>query len=102
MSANIEATVAAAANKLTGAGSAVTVLSWFNSSNFGMWVGIAIGVIGLAVNFYYKRRSDRRSAEAHRLYMSLCAYNTATYTTINNQPPLPDSSHGDLPGEKSK
>lgn len=35
-----------------------------------MWAGIVIGVIGLLVNFYYKRKGDRRAAEAHQRYMS--------------------------------
>lgn len=57
------------ANKAVGGGSAVTLLSWLNSSNFGMWAGIAIGVVGLLVNWYFKHRSDKRADEIHRARM---------------------------------
>ena len=79
----IQETVAAAANPVTGAGSATTVLSWMNGSEFGMWAGIVIGLVGLAVNFYYKRKNDRRAAEAHERYMSQAAAAPA-------MPPFPE------------
>ena len=66
---SLEASVSAAASKATGAGSAVTVVGWLTSSNFGMWAGIVIGVAGLIVNSYFKHKSDKRAAEAHKAYM---------------------------------
>lgn len=57
------------ANKAIGTGSAVTVMGWVTSSNLGLWVGIGIGIAGLLVNFYFRQKSDRRAAEAHRLYV---------------------------------
>lgn len=65
----IDATVASVASKATGTGSAVTVVGWLTSSNFGMWAGIAIGVGGLIVNWYYRRKADRREAEAHEMHI---------------------------------
>lgn len=65
----IEASVASLASKATGTGSAVTVVGWLTSSNFGMWMGILIGVAGLLVNWHYKRKSDRRANEAHTFHL---------------------------------
>jgi len=66
---NLDSTVAAVASKLTGAGSVMTMFGWFTSSNFGMWAGILIGILGLVVNWYFKHRGDRRAEEAHKAYM---------------------------------
>lgn len=72
-----DAAVAGAASKATWTGSAVTVLSTFTSSDFGLWAGVAIGVAGLVVNWYFKRKSDLREAatelraqEAHAAFMA--------------------------------
>lgn len=62
-------TIAAAADKATWTGSAGSVLGWMTSSAFGMWAGIVIGVLGLVVNWYFKRKGDRRSQEAHNAYL---------------------------------
>ena len=73
---SIELTVASAGSKVTAAGTAVTTVGWLSSSNFGMWAGIAIGVIGLLVNIVFKvradlraRAADRRAIEAHQAYL---------------------------------
>lgn len=63
----IDVTVASVASKATGTGSAVTVVGWLTSSDFGMWAGIVIGVGGLIINWYYRRKTDRREAEAHEM-----------------------------------
>ena len=65
----IDATISAAASKATGAGSAVTVLGFITSSNIGMWLGVLVGFCGLVVNWYFRRKSDRRAEEAHKAYM---------------------------------
>lgn len=62
--------VTTVANKVVGTGSAVTVMGWIASSDFGFWVGVLIGVIGLLINFHYSRRHDRRADEAHRVYIA--------------------------------
>ena len=65
----LDASVSAAASKVTGAGSAVTLFGWATSSTLGMWVGIVIGIAGLLVNWYFKHKSDRRAQAAHDAYM---------------------------------
>jgi hypothetical protein len=65
----VDATITSMSSKAVGAGSAVTVVSWWQSSNLGMWAGIAIGVLGLLVNWYYKHRGNQRAEAAHRMHM---------------------------------
>ena len=65
-----EPAVIAFANKATGAGVFGTILGWAESSTFGMWAGIFIGLLGVGINLYYKRKSDKRAIEAHNHYMS--------------------------------
>lgn len=69
MQDTVEASVAAAASKVTGAGSAVTVVGWATESNIGMWAGLFIGIAGLLVNTYFKLRSDHRAQAAHDVYV---------------------------------
>lgn len=64
----VEATVASAASKATGTGSAVTFLGWFTSSDFGMWAGIVIGVAGLVISWYFKHKAELRYEQANRRY----------------------------------
>jgi hypothetical protein len=80
----IQETAGHLANRFIGTGSAVTVVGALAEIDWGLWIGIAIGVAGLAMNFYYKRKSDKRSAESHRLYMSKHAYATSDAT----EPPI--------------
>lgn len=65
----IDATVTSVSSKAAGAGSLVTVVSWWQSSNLGMWAGIAIGVLGLLVNWYYKHQGNKRADAAHNVRM---------------------------------
>ena len=67
---SLHETIAATADKFTKAGSAGTLVGWLTSSEFGMWAGIVIGIAGLMVNWYFKRKMDRRNQEAHDLWMS--------------------------------
>lgn len=60
-----EATMAAAGSKATYGGASATVASWFLSSEFGMLMGIAIGVAGLITNFYFKYKEDKRQQAEH-------------------------------------
>lgn len=65
----VEQAAITVANKLTIAGSAGTLVGWITSSDFGVVAGIAIGVIGLAMNLYFKMRHDKRAETAHKAYM---------------------------------
>lgn len=66
----VESTVSAVASKATGAGSAVSVVSWFASFDFGLWAGILIGFAGLVINWYFRRKSDKRAEESHLAFMT--------------------------------
>lgn len=61
----IEATMAAVGSKATYGGASATVASWFLSSEFGMLMGIFIGVAGLITNFYFKYKEDKRKQAEH-------------------------------------
>lgn len=58
--AAVDAAVSAAASKTTYAGSAVTVVGWWSSSEVAVAVGMVVGVVGLIVNIIFKIREDRR------------------------------------------
>jgi hypothetical protein len=75
----VEAAVASISSKAPAAGSVVTVGGWATGSDFGMWVGIAIGVLGLLISTYYKRKRDRRAEEAHRLYIESLKYHPSAF-----------------------
>lgn len=66
---SMEASISAVASKATGAGSAFTVFGFITSSNIGMWLGVLVGFTGLVVNWYFKRKADKRAEEAHQAYM---------------------------------
>lgn len=69
VSASLDAAAASVASKTTYAGASLTVSSWLLSSEFGVLVGILIGVVGLAVQIVFKYREDSRNAAAHKAEM---------------------------------
>lgn len=69
--AAFDATMSAAGSKATFTGASTSVVSWFLSSEFGMLMGILIGVVGLAVNWYYKHKEDKRRQAEHEQRMGL-------------------------------
>jgi len=76
ISETFESTAATVANKASVVGSLGSVLAWFNSSSFGMWAGIVIGVIGLTVNWYFKIQSNTREKQAHAAFLRKMAKDT--------------------------
>jgi hypothetical protein len=66
---SIDATIAAAGHKATMGGAAASGLSWFLSSEFGVLCGILIGFLGLMVNFWFRRREDKRHQAEHEARM---------------------------------
>ena len=62
----IDATLAAAGSKTTWAGASTAVFSFFTSSSFGVLIGAVIGITGLFINWYYRRKQDRREEAAER------------------------------------
>lgn len=62
----LDATIAATASKGTYFGAGSAFIGWVTSSEFGILVGIVIGVGGFFVNWYYKAKEDRRRAAQDR------------------------------------
>lgn len=65
----IEVGVAAVASKSTYAGAGTSFLGWLLSSEFTVIFGIVVAIAGLAVNWYYKAKADRRSEAEHAARM---------------------------------
>lgn len=63
----IDASISAAGSKATYAGATTAVGSWFLSSEFGVLCGVVIGIAGLIVNIYFKRREDKRLQVEHEI-----------------------------------
>lgn len=64
--AAVDATVVAIASKTTWAGSITAVFGFLTSSGFGVLVGAVIGITGLLIQWYYRRKQDRREEAADR------------------------------------
>jgi hypothetical protein len=65
----LDASLAAAGSKATYAGAGTIGAGWLLSSEFGILVGIVIGVAGLVTNWYYSRKRDRREQLEHERRM---------------------------------
>ena len=65
-----EATIAAVAQKFAVGGGGTAFLGAINANWVAAIGGIAIGLAGLLVQWYYKRKSDRRAEELHRYRLS--------------------------------
>ena len=68
-STTIDATLAAAGSKATYTGASASVVSWFLSSEFGVLFGILLGICGLAVQWYYRHKQDKREQAEHERRM---------------------------------
>lgn len=64
-----QAALADAGSKITYAGAGTSVASWAVSSEFGIMLGIVVGVAGFLVNWYYKVKQDRREEREHKRRM---------------------------------
>lgn len=56
----VEVVGAAAANKVTQAGAIAGVLGWLAQINWIGLSGVLVAVLGLAANFYFQHRRDKR------------------------------------------
>ena len=65
-----EIAAAGIASKSTYAGAASLVLGWLTSSEAAVLFGIVVGICGLAVNWYYKAKADRRAEVAFQARMA--------------------------------
>lgn len=64
-----DAGIAAAASKSTYTGSGLMITGWLFSSQAAVMVGMLVGIIGLGVNFYYRRKQDIREEKEHKKRM---------------------------------
>ena len=62
-----EATVAAVAKNMAIGGGGAAFWGGLTANHVAAIGGLIVGVIGLAVQVYYKRRADQRHEEIHRL-----------------------------------
>jgi MFS superfamily sulfate permease-like transporter len=67
----VDATLATVGTKATYTGAGTFTVGWLLSSEFGILVGIVIGVAGLAMQFYYSRKKDKREQAEHEQKMRL-------------------------------
>ena len=58
----LETTAAALGSKATYAGSTTSIVGWLMSNEFAVVSGMILGLAGLVINWYYKRKSDLRVA----------------------------------------
>lgn len=63
---SVEATVTSVASRGMGGGAATSVLGWMTSHEGIALTGIAITVLGFAVNLVFQIRRDMREQELHR------------------------------------
>ena len=69
--ATLDATLASVGAKATYTGATTSVLSWVLSSEFGILLGVFLGIGGFMVNWYYKAKQDRREQVEHERRMGL-------------------------------
>ena len=71
----VEASAATLAGKVTTVtGTGVTIAGWAAAIDWGLWIGVGIGLIGLLISFCnyitnlkFQRKKDKREAEIHQL-----------------------------------
>lgn len=66
----IDAALAAIGWNTTKVGTGTTLLGWALSSEGTAAIGIVLGVVGLAVQFYFNRRRDKREQAEHERRMA--------------------------------
>lgn len=69
--ATFEATMAAAGSKATYTGATTSIVGWVLSSEFGVLVGLLLGIGGFVINWYYKHKEDKRQQAEHDHRMGL-------------------------------
>lgn len=61
-----EATVSAVASKFTYGGGTAALIGGFTANEIAAFGGLVVAAIGLAVQWYYKRKEDRRNEALYR------------------------------------
>jgi hypothetical protein len=67
----IDATLAALGHKTAQAGTATTFVGWVLSSQGTAAIGIVIGLCGLGIQLYFRRKQDKREQAEHERKMAL-------------------------------
>lgn len=67
----IDATMAAIGSKATYTGAGASVMGWMLSSEFGVLIGLMLGIGGFALNWYYRHKEDKRQQAEHDRRMGL-------------------------------
>mgnify|MGYP003604441619 CR=1 FL=1 len=60
-----EVLITSVSSKATQAGAGVTVFAWLTSDQALGAIGLFVGVVGLIINWHYKRKDDKRAQELH-------------------------------------
>lgn len=63
--------MAAAGSKVTYTGATASILGWVLSSEFGILVGVILGIGGFFVNWYYRHKQDKREETEHARRMGM-------------------------------
>jgi hypothetical protein len=66
---SLDATLAGLGSKATQAGAGTSIVGWALSSEAAVLVGITVGVVGLAVQWWYQRKRDKREQAEHERRM---------------------------------
>lgn len=69
--ATFDASMAAAGSKATYTGATTSVVGWMLSSEFGILVGVVLGLGGFIVNWYYRHKQDKRDQAEHDRRMGM-------------------------------
>lgn len=65
-----ESAVAAIANKVTYGGGATALWGAYTASDIAAVVGAVVAIVGFAVNYYFRRKDNKRNEEYHRARMA--------------------------------
>lgn len=65
----VDATMAAFGSKATYTGASASLLGWMLSSEFGVILGLFLGIAGFAINWYYRHKEDKRQQIEHERRM---------------------------------
>ena len=63
--------MAAAGSKATYTGASTSVAAWMLSSEFGILVGVLLGLGGFGINWYYQHKRNNRQQDEHDRRMGM-------------------------------
>lgn len=66
-----DALVAGIAHKATISGGSVAVIAGLTANDIAAFIGAAVAIIGVCIQFYYKRKADRREAELQKAQLAV-------------------------------